>query len=40
MEQASKNVVPVNRPPKPGMKKVTEKPKISNLEIFKEELKQ
>uniref|UniRef100_A0A914HYV2 U2 snRNP-associated SURP motif-containing protein n=1 Tax=Globodera rostochiensis TaxID=31243 RepID=A0A914HYV2_GLORO len=30
----------VNKPPKPGTKKVVEKPRLSNLEAFKEELKQ
>ncbi|KAH7725317.1 surp module family protein [Aphelenchoides avenae] len=39
MEQAKKQKVPVNRPPKPGSKPEA-KTKKSNLEIFKEELKQ
>ena len=31
---------PISRPPKPGTKKVVEKSRLTNLEAFKEELKQ
>jgi hypothetical protein len=40
MEEAQKKKVPSNRPPKPGSNKVTQKTKMTNLEMFKEELKQ
>lgn len=32
--------IPINRPPKPDTKKLNQSAKMSNLEIFKEELKQ
>lgn len=32
--------IPYNRPPKPDTKKLNQPTKMSNLEIFKEELKQ
>ncbi|KAI6192110.1 hypothetical protein M3Y97_00301000 [Aphelenchoides bicaudatus] len=36
----NKESLPVNRPPKPGAKKDVQKTKMSNLEMFKQELKQ
>uniref|UniRef100_A0A915DJD6 Uncharacterized protein n=1 Tax=Ditylenchus dipsaci TaxID=166011 RepID=A0A915DJD6_9BILA len=42
MHEASQNQnkIPPNRPPKPGAKKVVQSNRMTNLEIFKEELKQ
>ncbi|KAI1708009.1 surp module domain-containing protein [Ditylenchus destructor] len=36
----SQSKIPANRPPKPGTKKVVQSSKMTNLEMFKEELKQ
>jgi hypothetical protein len=36
----TKDNLPTIRPPKPGSKRDAQKPKMSNLEMFKQELKQ